>query len=60
MRPKLVASDSGPARKVYQPTDLGHEVLSEWIEDWQTVNRGVETILAAHLHSGAAAPSNPT
>lgn len=48
---ELVASDSGPARKVYQPTDLGHDVLSEWIDDWRTVNRGVETILAAHLPS---------
>ncbi len=48
---ELVASDSGPARKVYQPTELGHEILCEWIEDWRTVNRGVETLLAVHLPS---------
>ncbi len=48
---ELVASDSGPARKVYQPTDLGRQTLSEWIDDWRTVNQGVETILAAHLPS---------
>ncbi|MDH5522231.1 MAG: PadR family transcriptional regulator [Acidimicrobiia bacterium] len=48
---ELVASASGPARKVYQPTEQGRQVLTEWIEDWRTVNLGVETILAAHLPS---------
>jgi len=45
---ELVASDSGPARKVYHPTELGRRVLVEWIADWRTVNDGVETILAEH------------
>ena len=45
---ELVASDSGPARKVYRPTNLGRQVLTEWVTDWRTVNRGVLTILAEH------------
>lgn len=43
---ELVASDSGPARKVYHATDLGQVVLAEWIKDWRQVNEGVEKILA--------------
>ena len=43
---ELVSSDSGPARKVYHATDLGKAVLAEWIEDWRSVNQGVEKVLA--------------
>ncbi len=49
---ELVASDSGPARKVYHATDPGREVLIEWVDDWRTVNEGVTTILADHLTPG--------
>ncbi len=45
---ELVASDSGPARKVYHATEMGREVLGEWIADWRTVNQGVETVLATN------------
>jgi len=50
---ELVASDSGPARKVYHATDLGQQVLAEWIDDWRSVNQGVETILAEHIASAS-------
>ncbi len=42
---ELVDSDSGPARKVYHATDLGRDVLAEWIEDYQQVALGVEKVL---------------
>lgn len=43
---ELVDSDSGPARKVYRATDLGQQVLAEWIEDYQQVALGVEKVLS--------------
>lgn len=45
---ELVASDAGPARKVYHATDAGRDVLAAWMADWQAVRNGVDNVLAAH------------
>lgn len=42
---ELVASDSGPARKVYHATEAGKDVLLAWTADWQAVRSGVDSIL---------------
>jgi PadR family transcriptional regulator PadR len=42
---RLVASDSGPTRKVYEATDLGRDVLRAWEADWAAVQAGVEAVL---------------
>jgi PadR family transcriptional regulator PadR len=41
----LVPSDSGPARKVYEATDLGRDVLAAWVADWRAVSAGVDAVL---------------
>ncbi len=43
---ELVASDSGPARKVYHATPAGRDVLDEWMADWASVRDGVDAVLA--------------
>ena len=50
----LVASDSGPARKVYRATEVGRDVLTAWTADWHAVRDGVETVLNAMETAGAA------
>ena len=45
---ELVASDSGPARKVYHATDVGKDVLQAWMADWGAVRDGVEAVLDGH------------
>lgn len=45
---ELVASDSGPARKVYHATDAGRDVLAAWMADWQAVRDGVDAVLEGH------------
>lgn len=45
---QLVASDSGPARKVYHATDAGRDVLEAWTADWHAVRDGVEAVLQGH------------
>ena len=42
---ELVASDSGPARKVYHATDVGRDVLAAWLADWHAVRDGVDAVL---------------
>lgn len=42
---ELVASDSGPARKVYHATDAGRDVLAAWMADWHGVRDGVDAVL---------------
>lgn len=42
---ELVASESGPARKVYHATDTGRDVLAAWTADWQAVRDGVDAVL---------------
>ncbi len=42
---ELVASDSGPARKVYHATEMGRDVLMAWTADWQAVRTGVDAVL---------------
>ena len=42
---ELVASDSGPARKVYSATEAGRDVLLAWIADWEAVRAGVDAVL---------------
>lgn len=42
---ELVASDSGPARKVYSSTESGRDVLAAWTADWHAVRDGVEAVL---------------
>jgi PadR family transcriptional regulator PadR len=46
---ELVASDSGPARKVYRATDAGKDVLMAWTADWQAVRSGVDAILGTDI-----------
>ncbi len=45
---QLVASESGPARKVYEATEAGRDVLAAWMADWQAVRDGVDAVLKAH------------
>ena len=45
---ELVASDSGPARKMYHATETGRDVLTAWMADWHAVRDGVEAVLDAH------------
>ena len=45
---ELVASDSGPARKVYHATEDGKDVLQAWMADWGAVRDGVEAVLDGH------------
>jgi PadR family transcriptional regulator PadR len=45
---ELVASDSGPARKVYHATDAGRDVLEAWTADWHAVRDGVDAVLNTH------------
>lgn len=42
---ELVASDTGPARKVYHATEAGRDVLEAWTADWLAVRDGVESVL---------------
>ncbi len=42
---ELVASESGPARKVYHATEAGKDVLMAWTADWQAVRAGVDAVL---------------
>lgn len=42
---ELVASDSGPARKVYQATPAGRDVLEAWMADWEAVRSGVDAVM---------------
>ena len=49
---ELVASDSGPARKVYHATETGKDVLTAWAADWQAVSAAVETVLGSQKLSG--------
>ncbi|MGI9599248.1 MAG: PadR family transcriptional regulator [Acidimicrobiales bacterium] len=45
---ELVASDTGPARKVYRATESGRDVLAAWMADWQAVRDGVDAVLRVH------------
>lgn len=42
---ELMASESGPARKVYHATEAGRDVLAAWMADWQAVRDGVDAVL---------------
>ncbi len=44
----LENSEAGPARRVYEATDLGRDVLRAWIADWSGVRDGVDAVLAHH------------
>lgn len=41
----LEDSPSGPARKYYRITPAGKDLLTKWVEDWQTVRNGVDDVL---------------
>ncbi len=41
----LEPSSTGPARKVYQATDAGRDVLLGWMADWAAVRDGVDRVL---------------
>lgn len=45
---ELVASESGPARKVYHATQSGRDVLNAWMADWGAVRDGVDAVLDGH------------
>ena len=45
---ELVASESGPARKVYHATEAGKDVLEAWMADWRAVRDGVDEVLEGH------------
>ena len=38
-------SISGPPRRYYRITDLGREVLAQWIQTWSDTRNFVETVL---------------
>lgn len=42
----LTPSESGPARKVYDITETGRDVLAAWTADWMAVRNGVDAVLA--------------
>ncbi len=52
---RLVASNSGPARKYYRPTPLGHEALAIGTASWQSLAELVGAVLSQPL----PAPSTP-
>jgi DNA-binding PadR family transcriptional regulator len=45
---ELVASESGPARKVYHATPAGRDVLNVWMADWGAVRDGVDAVIDGH------------
>ncbi len=53
IEPRLVESDSGPTRKVYEATEQGRNVLIAWEADWQAVQAGVEAVLGQARGAGA-------
>jgi PadR family transcriptional regulator PadR len=56
---ELVASDSGPARKVYHATPAGRDVLAAWITDWEAVRNGVDAVLDGQSPSTHSRPTRP-
>lgn len=44
---RLVASSSGPARKYFQPTELGRERYHNGLAAWQELRDVVETVTTA-------------
>lgn len=43
---RLVASDSGPARKYYQPTEEGRAELARSAEAWHALGTRVDRVMA--------------
>ncbi len=41
---ELVDSSSGPARKYYECTPAGIDMLNNWIDDWYEVRAGVDAV----------------
>lgn len=39
------SSDSGPKRKYYSLTELGHEKLQEFIETWKNMSSSVDNLI---------------
>jgi len=46
VRTTLEESNEGPARKYYQLTDFGREIVARMIQTWQMIVTGVQTIHA--------------
>lgn len=45
VRTYLEESPSGPPRKYYSLTEIGHARLAEQIEDWRSFTRAVDTLI---------------
>lgn len=44
VRSFLEESQEGPARKYYEMTDRGEQLVSEMNDHWKLINRGVQTL----------------
>ena len=49
----FVESPGGPPRKYYRIESAGHEQLSRWMTEWQTVSAGVHEVLNGGTAHGA-------
>ncbi len=47
---KVEPSVSGPPRRYYQITSLGHQTLQRWVSIWNQSNAFVTTILEGRYH----------
>lgn len=47
-------SISGPPRRYYRITDLGRQVLAQWIESWRTTRDFVDDVLQGNTSQGAS------
>jgi len=45
VRTRLVASNSGPARKYYRPTSAGYQALTDGASSWRSLSTLVGTVL---------------
>ena len=54
---RVVPSYSGPPRRYYRITPLGHEVLAAWRETWQDTRAFVDTIVQPATSAAQEMPS---
>jgi PadR family transcriptional regulator, regulatory protein PadR len=46
LRSRLVASDSGPARKYYTATESGHELFAAGRAAWQRIDEALDRLVS--------------
>ena len=51
LRSRLVASDAGPARKYYEPTASGLQLLAESRRAWESLTEVVDRLLPHRMES---------